>query len=182
MRVKIHAKKSLLLYLILLTAWPGMITAMSGPEMDVKVVAKELENRFEACPRREMVIPFQQEKHKPVWAKLGFGPPTQVFADIKPYDSVLYPNTITIEFRLDFTYGPMRKSKAEATKDTNLVTLAVGVPSLRGSRYRYIYLVGSDGIRVKSREVFQDPMNGTNGSWSDAPTYPDACWDRIGVK
>ena len=129
-----------------------------------------------------MVIPFESDNHKKAWSKLGFGPPTDVFADVKPYDSVLYPYLITIEFKLVLTYAPMRKNKSEAAKDTSLAPIPVGVPSLRGSRYRYLYLVGSDGVRVKEREVFHDPMDGSHGTWSDAPTYPDACWDRIGVK
>jgi len=180
--MKIPVTKLLLLCLTLLTAWPGIVTAQSGSKPDVKALAKELEKRFEACPMREMVTPFEQEGRKPAWAKTGFGPPANVFADIKPNDSVLYPYLITIEFRLDFTYGPMRKSKPEALKDTNLVPLPVGVPSLRGSRYRYVYLVGDDGVRIKTREVFHDPLDGTQGTWGDAPTYADACWDRIGVQ
>jgi hypothetical protein len=76
----------------------------------------------------------------------------------------------------------MRKSKAEAEKDTKLSPLPVAIPSLRGSRYRYTYLVGSDGTRIKTREIFHDELNGTPGNWGEVPPNPDACWDKIAVK
>jgi hypothetical protein len=154
----------------------------SGSGLDVKVLAKDMEKRFEACPKREMVLPYEREKHKPAWAKLALGPPTDVFADIKPNDSVLYPYLVTIEFKLEFSYGPMRKSKSEAEKDTKLSAIPVSLPSLRGSRYRYIYLVGNDGTRIKTREIFRDEMNGTPGTWGEVTSNPDACWDQIAVK
>jgi len=83
--------------------------AQSGSEFDVKALAKKMEERFEACPRREIVAKFDRKHHKQVWQKEAWGPPTDVFAVVKPNDSILYPYLLTIEFSLSFAYGPERR-------------------------------------------------------------------------
>src|ERR1700736_6006841 len=122
-------RKNILLSLILLS-WPGVMRAQNSSDFDVKALAKDMEERFEACPRREIVAEFDRKHHKQVWEKHGWGPPTDVFADVRPNDSILYPFNLTIEFSLSYAYGPERQTKADAEKDTNLSPLPTPVMAL----------------------------------------------------
>jgi hypothetical protein len=78
---------------------------MSSPLQEMWKIA------FKACPRREVVAPFGRKHHKQVWQKQAWGPPTDVFADVKRNnDSILYPYILTVEFSLGITFGPERQS------------------------------------------------------------------------
>jgi hypothetical protein len=175
-------RKGILLSLVLLSSWPGIMSAQSVSDLDVKALAKDTEERFEACPRREIVAEFNRKHHKQVWEKQAWGPPTDVFADVKSNDSILYPYILTIEFSLTYTYGPERQSKADAERDANLSQLATPELALRRGKYRTVYLASKDGILLKTREVLHEKLDGTLGSWEERALWPDACWDRIGVK
>ncbi len=82
-------RKSILLSLLLLSSWSRTATAQSDSEFNIKALAKDMEKRFEACPRREVVGKFDRKHHKQVWEKQAWGPPTDVFADVKPNDDPL---------------------------------------------------------------------------------------------
>lgn len=168
-------RMSILLSLLMLSSWSGTTTAQSDSEFNIKSLAKEMESRFERCPRREVVAKFDRKHHKQVWEKQAWGPPTDVFADVKPNDSILYPYVLTIEFSLSSTFGPERESRAEAERDTNLSQIS-GLAALLKGKYRKVYLVGRHDIHLKSRELLRE------GTWEERPSWPDACWDQIGVK
>jgi hypothetical protein len=173
-------RKKVPLFLLLVScSWSGVMRAQTGPQFDVRALAQDMEKRFEACPRREVVAGFDRKHHKQVWEKQGWGPPTDVLADVKPSDSVLYPYILTIEFSLSYTYGPERRSEAEAGEDTDLSPLPTPVAALRRGKYRAVYLVGKDGVRLKTREVLHEKLDGTPGTWEERPSWPDACWDQI---
>jgi len=173
-----HTGKNILLSLMLLGSWP-LMSAQTGSEVDVKALTKNIEERFEACPRREIVAELDRKHHKHVWQKQAWGPPTDVIADVKPNDSILYPYILAIEFSLSWSFGPDRDSKADAEKDTNLSQFATPVMALGRGKNRNVYLVGKDGIRLKAREVRGEKLDGTTGTWGDRPSWPDACWDHI---
>ena len=141
-----------------------------------------MEKRFEACPRREIVAQFDRKHHKSVWEKQAWGPPTDVFADAKPNDSILYPYILTIEFSLSLTFGPERQSRADAEKDTDLAQLALPLLAARRGKYRNVYLASKDGVRLKTRELLDEKLDGTLSTWKERPSWPDACWDQIAVK
>ena len=162
--------------------------AQSDSGFDLSAIAKDVEQRFRACPRREVVF-----KSKRIWQKEAWGPPADVIADARPGESSFYPYVLTVEFRLSISYGPERKSKAEAEGDTALSPSA-GVMSLGGtgqSRNRNVYLVNKDGIRLKIREVLQKDshsdmpgqwvFHGTE-QWVERTTWPNACWDWVGTQ
>lgn len=113
-------RNNILFISVLLISWPGILRPQSGSEFDIKALAKDMEKRFEACPRREVIAEFERKHHKRVWEKQAWGPPTDVFADVKPNDSILYPYVLTVEFSLSWSFGPERQSKADAEKDTSL--------------------------------------------------------------
>src|SRR5271154_6273874 len=121
-----------LLFVLLLVGCPRIVTAQGQPEFNIKAFAVDLEKRYEACPRREVVGAFNRKHHKQIWQKEAWGPPVQVFADAKPNDSVLYPYAVTVEFYLSFTYGPERQSRAEAESDSNLSPLEVPLATVQG--------------------------------------------------
>jgi hypothetical protein len=89
--------------------------AQRDPAFDLNAIAKDVERRFRACPRREVVF-----KSKRIWRKEAWGPPSDVIADARPNDSSVYPYVLTVEFNLSISYGPERKSKTEAGEDTEL--------------------------------------------------------------
>jgi hypothetical protein len=163
--------------------WPGIMRAQSGSEFDVKVLASNMEQRFKACPRREVVAAFDQKHHKQVWQKQGWGPPFDVFADVKANnESILYPYILTVEFSLSHTFGPERQSEADARGDSQLSQLGSPLSALLTGRYRNIYLASKDGIRVKTRQSLERKLDGTAIEWKDRPSWPDARWDQIGVR
>lgn len=172
-------RKTILLSVLLLVTCPIIGAAQNDPDFNLKALATDLEKRFEACPRREVVAPFDRKHHKQIWEKSGWGPPVQVFADAKPNDSILYPYIVMVEFYLSFTYGPERQSKAEAESDSNLSPLGLPLAAAQGGRYRNIYLVGRDGLRLKAREFLESQSDGAGGVWKERPLWPDACWDQI---
>jgi hypothetical protein len=166
---------------LLLILCPGILNCQSNSEFDFKAVAKDMEERFKACPRREVVAQFDRKHPKQAWQKQAMGPPSDVFIDIKPNDSLLWPYILTVEFTLRYTFGPERRSKQEAQEDSQLeVELAVG--KLLTTRYRNTYLVSRDGIRVKAREFLPRTLDGTPSRWKERSIWPDACWDQFGAK
>src|SRR5260370_12614126 len=108
-------RKNTLLSLLLLSSWSAL--AQSDSEFDIKTLARDMEKRFEACHRREIVAQFDRKHHKQMWEKQAWGPPTDVFADVKPNDSILYPYILTIEFTLSLTFRPERQSSTESERD-----------------------------------------------------------------
>ncbi len=175
-------KKKILLSLLLLSCWSASVPAQNSSEFDIKTLARDMEKRFEACPRREVVIQSDRKHHTQVWEKHAWGPPADVFADVRPNDSLLYPYALTIEFSLSITFGPERQSKADAEKDTDLAQLPLPPLVARRGKYRNVYLAGQDGIRLKARELLDEKLDGTPVSWKERPSWPDACWDQIGAK
>ena len=161
--------------------------AQSDSAFDVKAIAKDVEQRFMTCPRREAVF----KDHKK-WRKEAWGPPSDVIADVKPSDSSLYPYVLTVEFNLRIWYGPERKSKAEADRDTEL--LPSSNPMVTNmSRNRNVYLVSGGGIRLKIREVlgknhFSDIpgewviVSGAPSPWVERTSWPNACWDWVSAQ
>src|SRR5271166_491821 len=99
-------KKSIVLSFLVLVGCAGIATAQNDAEFNIKAFAADIEKRYEACPRREVVAAFDGKHHKRFWQKSGWGPPVQVSADAKSNDSILYPYIFTVEFYLSFTYGP----------------------------------------------------------------------------
>lgn len=172
-------RKSILLLVLLLSFFPRIAIAQSNPQFDIQSLAANIEKRYEACPRREVVAAFEGKHHKQVWQKSAWGPPTQVFADVKANDSVLYPYILTVEFYLAFTFGPERQSKAEAENDSNLSPSGIPLAAAQGSKYLTTYLVSKDGIRLKTTESLETPLDGTPAIWKERPLWPDACWDQI---
>lgn len=175
-------RRSILLSLLLLISWSGTTTAQSDSGFNVKALAKDMEKRFEACPRREVVGKFDRKHHKQVWEKQAWGPPADVFADVKPSDSILYPYILTVEFSLSQTFGPERQTKADAERDSDLSQLEAPLAALLRAKYRNVYLAGKDGIRLKTTEVSRTKLDGTPGTWEERPLWPDACWDHIALK
>lgn len=170
-----------------------LINAQGGDsDFDVKVLAKNIEERLEACPRREVIRESDHKHHR--WQKTAWGPPSDVIADVKPNDSLIYPYILTIEFSLSWGFGPERDSKAEAEKDMKLSHFVVDPEKVtpqnyklamalqRAGKNRNVYLVGKDGIRLKAIQVLAQNLDGTPGTWEDRPSWPDACWDHIAVK
>lgn len=163
--------------LLLLTCLPGSTNGQSDFELDVRAIAIKMEDSFKACPRREVVAQFEGKHHKPFWQKQAWGPPTEVFADVKSNsESVLYPYLLIVEFSLRHTFGPERQSKEDAQNDSEL---EAKFGDLLTGRYRNIFLVGKDGIRIRSREFRPMKIDGTVSTWEDRPLWPDACWDQI---
>jgi hypothetical protein len=78
--------------ILALSCWP-MATAQSDSQFDIKGLASSMEKRFQGCPRRECIAQFDRKRHKQVWQKQAWGPPTEIFADAKENhtESVLYP-------------------------------------------------------------------------------------------
>src|SRR5436309_139531 len=108
--------KSILLLLLLLSVGSVMM-GQNDSEFDVKAVVKEIEKSVEQCPRREVVATFERKHHKQVWQKQAWGPPSDVFGDVKANDSILYPYVVTVEFSLSHAFGPERPNKADAERD-----------------------------------------------------------------
>ena len=167
----------------LLSSYSALAQGDSG--LDLKAIAKDLEQRFRACPRREVVF-----KSRRIWRKEAWGPPSDVIADAKPNDSNLYPYLLTVEFRLSISYGPERKSKTEADRDTELLPSYDPLVT-NTSRNRNVYFVSRDGIRLKIREVLQkDSYSDMPGQWVhrvgeqwvERTTWPNACWDWVGAQ
>ena len=164
-----------LMILVLLSSGATILTAQTESEVRLKTLASDMEKRFQSCPRREVVAQFERKHHKQVWLKEAWGPPTDVFADAKPNDSVLYPYVISVEFSLRMSFGPDRGNKAEAENDSTLSPL----PYMPKGKYRTIYFVGKDDVRLKSREVLSQKLDGSSGTWEERASWPDACWDQI---
>ncbi len=171
---------NVLVLFLLLFSYPAVTFAQSDSEFDLSHIAKDVEQRLRACPRREVVFKPKRRFHKAVWQKEAWGPPSDVIADVNPNDSILYPHILTVEFNLSISYGPERESKAEAERDTELspssVLIALGVDTYRN---RNVYLVGKDGIRLRARETF---TKGTPGHWAERSRLADACWDWVGAQ
>jgi hypothetical protein len=156
--------------------------AQGSSQFDAKALANDMEQRFRSCPRREVVAAFDRKHHKQVWQKQAWGPPFDVFVDVKPNnESILYPFILTVEFSLRHSFGPERESEADARADAELSQLG-SLAALLTGRYRNVYLASKDGIRVKAREVLDKKLDGTVGEWKERPSWPDACWDQIGVR
>ena len=164
-----------LMILVLLSSGTTTLCAQTESEVRLKNLASEMEKRFQNCPRREVVAQFDRKHRKQVWRKEAWGPPADVFADAKPNDSVLYSHIISVEFSLRMGFGPERGSKAEAQSDSTLSPL----PYMPKGKYRTVYLVGKDEVRLKSREVLSQKLDGSSGTWEERPSWPDACWDQI---
>ncbi len=165
--------------LVILICWPTFIAGQSDSAIDIKTVARNIEERFKSCPRREVVAQFDRKHRKKIWQKQAWGPPANVFVDAKSNDSVLYPYLLTVEFTLAHSFGLERTSQEEADNDSEL-KLIFG--ELLTGKYRNTYLVGKDVIRVRSREVFSPHLDGTAGTWQERPFWPNACWDQIDIK
>ena len=175
--------KVLLSFLLILSC-PALSFAQSDSAFDLNHIARDVEQHFSACPRREVVAEFKRGFHKTIWQKEAWGPPSDVIADTRPNDSSLYPYVLTVEFNLSITYGPERKSSAEAEKDTDLspssVLIQLGADT---SKNRNVYLVNKDGIRLKIRETLVKKfLDGTPGHWVERTTWANACWDWIGAQ
>jgi hypothetical protein len=164
--------------LLLLIALPEFVKGQNESVFDVKTVAKNMEKRFHDCPRREVVGQFERKHRKQVWQKQAWGPTTDVFVDIKPNDSMLYPYLLIVEFTLGHNFGPERQSHSDAEKDTDLSENPTLAMLLKG-KYRNVYLLSKDDIRLKSREVLRQELDGKTNSWEQRPPWPDACWDQI---
>lgn len=175
-------KESILLSLLLLSSWQGTTMAQTDSEFNVRALAKDLEKRFEGCPRREVVSKFDRKHHKQVWQKQAWGPPTDVLADVKPNDSILYPYIFTVEFSLGHTFGPERQTKADAEGDSDLSQPEAPLAALLTGKYRNVYFASKDGIRLKTTEVLHRKLDGTSSTWEDRPLWPNACWDQIAAK
>lgn len=161
--------------------------AQSYSGFDLNAIAKDVEGRFRACPRREVVF-----KSKRNWQKEAWGPPSDVVAVARPNDSSLYPYVLTVEFNLRIWYGPERKSKTEADRDTELLPSSDPLVT-NVSRNRNVYLVSGDSIRLKIQEVldnnhFSDipgkwvSVIGTPNPWVERTSWPNACWDWVGAQ
>lgn len=161
--------------------------AQSDSAFDVKAIAKDVEQRFRACPRREVVFKYYKK-----WQKEAWGPPSDVIADVRPSDSSLYPYVLTVEFSLRMWYGPERKSKTEADRDTELLPSSDPLVT-NMSRDRNVYVLSRDGFRLKIREVsdknhFSDIpgkwviVSGTPSQWVERTSWPNACWDWVGAQ
>jgi hypothetical protein len=148
-----------------LFSYPAFAQSDSG--FDLNAIAKDAEQRLRACPRREVVF-----KSKRIWRKEAWGPPSDVIADAKPNDSSLYPYVLTVEFGLSISYGPERKSKTEADRDTELLPSYDPLVT-NTSRNRNVYLVSRDGIRLKIREVvYGNHFSDTPGMWVSSRGTP----------
>ena len=84
--------------------------------------------------------------------------------DVKKNDSLLYPYLVVAEFALWLRYSPDFRTKAEAEQ-------SVANAPLIKSRNRNVYLLGDEGLRLRTTEVL-------NGHWTDRPRWDDACWDQ----
>jgi hypothetical protein len=175
--------KEIVLFLMLRSFSPVSALAQSGSQFDVKALASNVEQQYRACQRRETVGAFDRKHHKTVWQKQAWGPPSDVFVDVKSNsESILYPYILTVEFSLSQTSGPERESKADADKDSELSPLSSSLSSLFTARYRTIYLASKDGIRVKGRELLNKGLDGKASGWNERPVWTGACWDQIGVR
>jgi hypothetical protein len=173
-----------LLALSMLLSCTAIATAQVDSPLDVSRIAKEVEQQIKACPRREVVAEFKRGLHKTVWQKQAWGPPSDVIADVKSNDSILYPYVLTVEFSLSFSHGPEHKNKTEAETETELspssVLIQLGADT---SRNRNIYLVNKDGIRLKTREILKRKLlDDTPAQWGERSAWANACWDRIGAQ
>jgi len=179
--------KALLWVATALLLFSSSAFAQSDSAFNLNTIAKDVEQRLGACPRREVV--FKTKHH---WQKEAWGPPSDVIADVKPSDSSLYPYVLTVEFNLRIWYGPERKSRTEADRDTELFPSSDPLVT-NMSRNRNVYLVSRDGIRPKIREVldknhFSDipgkwvSVSGTASQWVERTSWPNACWDWVGAQ
>ena len=160
------------------------LTVAQESSFDVSGVTKEVEQKITACPRREVVAQFKRGFHKTVWEKEAWGPPSDVIADVKSNDSILYPYVLTVEFSLSISYGPEHKNKTEAETDTALSPSATLIQLGRNTnRNRNIYLVNKDGLRLKAREVLNKKLlDDAPAHWVERPAWDNACWDWIGAQ
>jgi hypothetical protein len=149
--------------------------------IDIKVIANELEQQIGACPKRIQINEESGKHHKQRWTKTEWGPPKDVLADAVPYDSAIYSFIVTVEFSITYSFGPEHQSKSDAENDDSLSPLLFAMPSDRKAHYRNIYLVGNEGIRLKAREIRENPSDaGSAVVWKERPIWPDACWDHVG--
>jgi hypothetical protein len=174
-------RTKILVTLLLLTAFPEFVTGQNESVLDVKAVAKNFEKRFQDCPRREVVGRFDRKHHKQVWQKQAWGPPTDVFVDIKANDSMLYPYLMFVEFSLGHSFGPERQSQSDAAKDVDLSQNPTLAALLKG-KYRNVYFLSKDDIKLKSRELQRQELDGKASTWEQRPSWPDACWDQINTR
>jgi hypothetical protein len=138
--------------------------AISQDDPDRAVtITERLAKSIGECPRREVVAQFKKE-----WVKEAWGPPKDVKVDVEKTNSVIHPYRGIVEFSLVMSYGPHRKTKEDATSDTELK------PLLRG-RNRNIYDISKNGASLSSREV----LGFTSSQWEARVAWPDACWDLI---
>ena len=113
----------------------------------------------------DRVAQFNRKHHKQVWIKEAWGPPSDVFADVTPNDSVLYRYLMVVEFSLEMRSGPERYSTAEADRDIDLSP----IPYMPKGRFRNVYLVGTVVSRLKSREVLSHDHSSSGSWWTGAP-------------
>jgi hypothetical protein len=159
--------KSLLLCLLVLAAQSEV--QGSDPSLEAaKVNAHRVETMIRGCDARVLVGQFTEGRKHPVWEKQSFGPPSDVTVDLKKNgDSLLYPYLVVVEFTLWLHYGDEFNSRDGALQST-------ADKPLFKSRNRNIYLLGADGLRLKTTEVFEK-------DWSERPRWDDACWDHINL-
>jgi hypothetical protein len=138
-------------------------TQQSGEDQTAIDTAKKLTNAIKNCPRRDVVAQFSKK-----WSKQAWGPPASVAFDVEKTSSIVHPYQVVVEFSLVWSYGPERKTKEDADKDTDLR------PMLNG-RYRNIYGLGHHSLVLAKTEV-KDAVKGT---WGDRPRWADACWDSV---
>jgi hypothetical protein len=162
-------------FAFLLGLCSSITSAQNNRAMDVKAIAADVTKRIEACPRRETVTAFERKHHKLAWVKGAWGPPINVFVDVKPNDSLLYPYILIVEFDLLMTEGKEKNTEEEAENDSNLSPL----PLFHAARYRNTFLVSEDGLHLRATEVLDTDLNGVAKGWEDRPRWADACWDRL---
>ena len=174
-------KRLFAFFLLLLCPVLGFVQTDSS--LDLGRIAKDVEQRIKACPRREVVANFKRGFHKSVWQKEAWGPPSDVIADVRSNDSLLYPYVLSVEFSLRINYAPERKTKMEAEADTELSPSAVLMQlGADASRNRNVYLVSKNGIRLKTREVLRKLPTGKPIEWVERSGLPGVCWDWIGTE
>ncbi len=171
-------KLKIVMFLLLVAVFTKSGSTQKISELNPKIIASDVETRFAACPRREMVTSFERKFHKSVWVKGAWGPPTNVFADIKANDSLLYPYLLVVEYNLAFSEGVEHKTKDEAQNDNDLSQQTL-LPSAGVGKYRNTFLVNKDGLHLKTTEIQVTDFYGSPKGWQERPVWADACWDQL---
>jgi len=163
-RANLNGMKRLVVCLLLFGApISGQDTGVSV--QNAKDAAREISQQLESCAVRTFVGEFTEQRKHPAWVKETFGPPIEIEMDVKKNDSLLYPYLVVAEFTLWLRYSPDFKTRAEAEQSS-------ADNPLMKSRNRNVYLLGDDGLRLKTTEVL-------SGNWTVRPRWEDACWDQL---